>query len=105
MNIAQLQRLRTGALSPEDGKKRLPTPRTVGPTGESFSETLKKAVGEVDAQQKMANQQITAFVMGEQENVHEVMLAMEQAKISFELLVEVRNRMLETYQELMRMQV
>ncbi len=104
MNIAQLQRLRTGSLPREDGKERLPSVAKPA-AGRSFSDTLKKAVNEVDRQQKMANQQVTAFVMGEQENVHEVMLAMEQAKTSFELLVEVRNRLLETYQELMRMQV
>ena len=66
---------------------------------------MRQAIAEVDGAQKTADQQITAFVAGEQENVHEVMIAMNEARLSFQLMTEVRNRMLETYQELMRMQV
>jgi flagellar hook-basal body complex protein FliE len=62
-------------------------------------------VNKVDDAQKAADGQIEAFVAGEQENLHEVMIAMNEAKLSFQLMTEVRNRMLETYQELMRMQV
>ncbi|MFW5973428.1 MAG: flagellar hook-basal body complex protein FliE [Bacteroidota bacterium] len=100
MLISQLQRMRAGGL--EDGT-RLPTPRD--PQGSSFGDTLKDAVSQVDGQQKSADSQIEAFVAGEQENVHEVMISMNQAKLSFQLMTEVRNKALETYHELMRMQV
>lgn len=100
MNIAQLSRLRSGGT---DDPLALPTPRQSNETG--FADALKNAVENVDEAQKAADGQIEAFVAGEQENLHEVMIAMNEARLTFELMTEVRNRMLETYQELMRMQV
>ncbi len=103
MTISELQRLRTGATGLNDGFGSLPRPKESG--GAGFGETLKEAVEQVDASQKEAGRQITSFVAGEQENVHDVMIAMNEAKLSFQLMTEVRNKMLDTYQELMRMQV
>ncbi len=100
MTIAQLQRLRASGF--EDGAK-LPQPRDAQES--SFGDTLKDAVNQVDAAHKGADGQIEAFVAGEQENLHEVMISMNQAKLAFQLMTEVRNKTLETYQELMRMQV
>ena len=74
------------------------------PTGPAFSETLGQALGEVDASQKAADGQVAAFVSGETESVHEVMIALNQAELHFQLLTEVRNKLLDGYQELMRMQ-
>ena len=73
--------------------------------GTGFGSALQNAIEQVDAAQKDSYNQVEAFVAGEQENVHEVMIAMNEARLSFQLMTEVRNRMLETYQELMRMQV
>ena len=103
MTISELQRLRSGATGFTDGPGSLPRPKESSGTG--FSDTLKEAINEVDASQKEADRQITSFVAGEQENVHDVMIAMNEAKLSFQLMTEVRNKMLDTYQELMRMQV
>ena len=71
----------------------------------SFSDTLRDAVGAVDEAQKAADGQVEAFVAGETDNVHDVMIALNQAELHFQLLTEVRNRLLEGYQEIMRMQV
>ncbi len=103
MTIAQLQRIRAGQNGLGDGIGKLPNPReTQGP---GFGEFFKNAIGQVDEAQKNANEQVTAFVAGEQENVHDVMIAMNEAKLAFQLMSEVRNKMVDTYQELMRMQV
>lgn len=80
----------------------LPRP---APAGDDFAATLGDAIDRVDGMQKTANAQIEAFVSGENENLHEVMIAMNEAELSFQLMTEVRNKVLETYQELMRMQV
>ena len=48
---------------------------------------------------------IQRLVTGETQSLHEVMMHMEEAKLSFQLLAQVRNRLLEAYQEVMRMQV
>lgn len=101
MTIAQLQRLQQAAT---DDPRALPTPASPGGQRD-FSNALKDAVERVDEAQKAADGQIEAFVAGEQEDVHEVVIAMNEAKLSFQLMTQVRNRMLEAYQELMRMQV
>lgn len=75
------------------------------PTGPAFGATLADAVDRVDQSQKAAGAQIEAFVAGETENTHEVMIAMNQAELHFKLMTEVRNKLLDGYQELMRMQV
>lgn len=103
MTVAQLQRLQSAATG-SDRPRALPQPaQDTHETG--FGKTLKDAITRVDGAQKEADNQISSFIAGEQENVHEVMLAMNQANLSFQLMTEVRNRTLETYQELMRMQV
>ena len=78
-------------------------PRPV--TGPAFGETLADAVGRVDQAQKTADFQVESFLAGETENVHEVMIAMNQAELHFKLMTEVRNKLLDGYQEIMRMQV
>lgn len=103
LNVAQLQRLRAAGGS--DGLLPTPQPRHLAIDGPSFADTLRDAVHDVDAAQKTADAQVEAFVAGEQENLHEVMIAMNQAELYLQLMTEVRNKMLETYQELMRMQV
>lgn len=80
--------------------------RTPRPTeGPAFGETLRTAVDRVDGAQKAADAQVEAFVSGETENTHEVMIALNQAELHFQLMTEVRNKLLDGYQELMRMQV
>jgi len=103
MNISQLQRVQQATPGPE---RQLPTPQFDDkPEGPSFVDTLSNAINSVDGAQKLADQNIEAFVAGETEDLHEVMISMNQAKMHFQLMAEVRNRSLETYQELMRMQV
>ncbi len=79
--------------------------RAGGPDGPAFSDTLRDAVDSVDQAQKAADGQVEAFVAGETDNVHDVMIALNQAELHFQLLTEVRNKLLEGYQEIMRMQV
>ncbi len=104
MNIVQLQRLRTSPLGGDDKPRGLPRPGN-GPEGVGFGSALDHAIGQVDQAQKAAADQVTAFIAGDQENLHEVVIAMNQAEIYLQMMTEVRNRLLETYQELMRMQV
>ena len=52
-----------------------------------------------------ANEGTESFFISETENVHEVMLKMQEAHIQFQLVTEVRNKMVEVYQEISRMQI
>ncbi len=71
----------------------------------SFADTLKQAAQDVNSLQSEATKAIEGLVTGEATDLHEVMIAVEKAKTSFELLMEVRNKTIEAYREIMRMQV
>jgi flagellar hook-basal body complex protein FliE len=103
MTVAQLRRVRQAATQTDRGPD-LPDLESAT-SGPSFGDTLEKAIDSVDQTQKTADEKIGAFVAGETQNLHEVMISMNQAKVHFELMNEVRNRGLETYRELMRMQI
>lgn len=73
--------------------------------GGDFASWLRQEINEVNAQIQTAETQVTQLAAGQSENLHRVMFSVEKAKLSFELLVQVRNKLLESYQEVMRMQV
>ncbi len=75
------------------------------PADGSFGNVLSKMVQEVNAKQVSAAESVNGLLSGQQVNLHEAMIAMEEASVSFQLMVEVRNKLLESYQELMRMQI
>lgn len=82
----------------------------VAPTAEvrpaaSFEGVLGQFVGQVDGKLKTAGDAVHGLLSGEPVPLHRVMIAAEEASVSFQLMVEVRNKLLESYQELMRMQV
>jgi len=81
------------------------TAAPVKPVGEGFAEALKNAVGQVNDSQVVADRAVEKLQTGESRNLHEVMISMEKADISMRLLTQVRNRVIEAYQEIMRMQV
>jgi len=66
---------------------------------------LKNSMEEVNQLQNEADRSIEQLVAGESKNLHETMIAMEKANISFRLMMEVRNKIIEAYQDVMRMQV
>ncbi len=74
-------------------------------TDGSFSNTLGKLVDEVNLKQIEARDSVNALLSGQNVPLHQTMIAMEEASVSFQLMVEVRNKLLESYQELMRMQI
>lgn len=74
-------------------------------TSTSFSDTLNQAVRDVNTLQGEAGKAVQRMVSGEETDIHNVMIAVEKAKTSFELLMEVRNKTIEAYREIMRMQV
>src|SRR5690242_16642602 len=72
---------------------------------EGFGDLLGKMVGKVNQLQQNADSNIQALATGESKGLHEVMLAVEKASVSFQLLTQVRNKAVEAYQEIMRMPV
>ena len=78
-------------------------------SGVQSSGVLSNSVGDfirdVDAMSKRAESARASLLSGESNNLHQAMLASQEAGVSFSLMVEMRNKVLETYQELMRLQV
>ena len=70
-----------------------------------FAEAFKNAVEQVNEAQKGADQAIQKVATGESHNLHETMIALEKADISLRTMVQVRNKVIDAYQEIMRMQV
>lgn len=75
------------------------------PTGPSFDETLRQFIESVNEQQLESGKISERFIKGEAVDLHEVMIAAEKAKTSFQLLMELRNKALDLYREAMRIQV
>jgi len=71
----------------------------------SFVDQLKNAVAEVEHLQVQREDMVEQMVTGEVAEVHDVMIAAKESQLAFELLLEIRNKLLESYQEIMRMQV
>jgi flagellar hook-basal body complex protein FliE len=71
----------------------------------SFSDFLKDALNKVNEQQVQADQLTEKLVKGENVDLHQVMIAAQKASISLQLAIEVRNKVIEAYQEMMRMQI
>lgn len=80
------------------------TSASSGPAG-GFSDALKSALEGVNATQKNSEQLTTAFEKGEVTDVAKVMLARQESSIAFEATLQVRNRLLSAYQDIMRMGV
>ncbi len=72
---------------------------------QGFSRVLKDFVSKVDAQLKEADQKAVAFAVEKRTDLHEVMVAAAKADITLRLLVRIRNKLVEAYQEIMRMQL
>lgn len=79
------------------------TPADAG--GGSFASFLGQMVREVNAKQGVADATVDGLITGQNVSLHQTMISMEEANVAFQLMVEVRNRLLDSYQELMRMQI
>jgi flagellar hook-basal body complex protein FliE len=73
--------------------------------GAGAFQTLVDAVGNINEQMQANDKAVQAMALGDTGNLHEVMMNLEKTRLTFELALAVRNKTLEAYQELMRMQV
>lgn len=95
MEVNQLNASSFGAL-PEMQRKS---------NGVAFNEIVESFLRDVNTQQVNADAAVQKLVTGETDNVQEVMLALSQADLSFRMFMELRNKMTDAYQEVMRMQL
>ncbi len=79
--------------------------RSSGKAGGEFGEALDKAMMQAEQSRQVANAKVEGFLNGKTEELHSVVIASQKAQLEFELLLEVRNKVVQAYQEIMRMQV
>ena len=84
-----------------------PLPTVSKPAGASgdFSSMLSNAMGNMDQSTKAAASSVDSFLSGENEEVHSMVLETQRNELQFELFLQVRNKMVQAYQEVMRMQI
>ncbi|HEY8347888.1 MAG TPA: flagellar hook-basal body complex protein FliE [Symbiobacteriaceae bacterium] len=73
------------------------------PAGPSFAQALKNAIERVEQDQRLAEEAAVRLAAGQVDDLAEVMIAAERANLTLGLAVQIRNKALEAYQEIMRM--
>lgn len=71
----------------------------------SFSKLLQKSINEVNELQKNANLAAKRLAAGEENDIHNTMIALQKAEVSFELIVQIQSKLMTAYDELKRMQI
>jgi flagellar hook-basal body complex protein FliE len=74
-------------------------------TATSFSDILKDSISKVGELEKDANQQTEQLIKMENQDIHNTMIAVEKADLSFQLMMQIRTKIINAYEEIMRMQV
>jgi len=73
--------------------------------GKSFGQQLESAVSDIELQQQEAEYRVGSMLAGDGSDVHEAMIAVQKADLSFQLMLQVRNKVVQAYQEIERMQL
>lgn len=99
--------LDSGSYKSIEGNSITPSPSSssTSATDKTFAATLKDAVNDVNQLQKASDKQIQDLATGRTDNVADVMIATEKADIALRVMVQVRNKILDAYNEIMKMQV
>ena len=81
-------------------------PQTQGATGDSaFGKVLEAAVDRVELSRDTAQQSVQKFMTGEEGELHNTILQVQRAELEFEFALQVKNKIVQAYQEVMRMQI
>lgn len=79
---------------------------TTGKAGSpGFVDSLKSAIGNVNDVQMEASRAVDALMTGDTQDIHRTMVALQQADVSFQLMMQVRNKLVAAYEEIQRMQI
>ncbi len=99
-----------GSIGPLDPKLQVPEitePKSLNREkgGTGFGEILKDAISTVNELQKQSDQEIQKLMTGESQDLHTTIIAVQKADLSFQMMMQVRNKIVQAYQEIMHMQV
>ncbi|MDP8237833.1 MAG: flagellar hook-basal body complex protein FliE [Candidatus Hatepunaea meridiana] len=76
-----------------------------GKTSVDFGDTIQNFLTAVNHSQKNASNKVSDIVQGKSEDIADAMTAVEESRINFQLMLEIRNKLLDSYKEIQRMQV
>ena len=82
--------------------KTTPTDRVTAP---GFSQMFEDFIKGVDQKKKISKRETQDLILGRSDNIHEAVVKSQEAGVAFNLMIEVRNELVDSYKELMRMQV
>ena len=100
-----------GAIAPEQMSPLFPTDmvapqRAAGPDGVgAFGAMVSQGLSQVNEKLLASQTDLQSLATGNAENVHQVMIRLEESRLSFQLMMQVRGRLLEAYQDIMKMQI
>lgn len=97
--------LRAARIAAEEGLKTGVADKPAGETLTGFGAILEDSIAKVNLDQVQADHAIKEMIAGRNKNIHETMLAIERADTSLKMMMQVRNKVLEAYKEVMKMQV
>ena len=96
----------TSGIAPIPDVAQIGSPGSAGTAGSSgFVDSLKSAIGKVNDTQLEAGRAVDALMTGETQDLHRTMVALQQADVSFQLMMQIRNKLVAAYEEIQRMQV
>lgn len=81
------------------------TNATASPGTAGFSQAVQRFIDETNKQQVLADQSVEMLATGQTDSIHETVLALTKADLSLRVFMEVRNKVIDAYQEIMRMQL
>lgn len=76
-----------------------------GTPSSGFKDTLQHAISKANDIQLEADQATEALMTGQTQNIHQTMVALQEADVSFQLMMQIRNKLLSAYEEIQRMQI
>lgn len=97
--------LDSSLLDPQESTKAVTQLGATGDAGNAFSSMIRNLTDDVSAKSAKAASDVEGVITGQGVPLHQAVISMQESSVSFQLMVEIRNKLLESYQELMRMQV
>lgn len=101
-SIASSSQIGTGATTPIQLDRTSPVDRVTAP---GFAQMFEKFIKGVDQKKKISKNATQDLILGRSDNIHEAVVKSQEAGVAFNLMIEVRNKLVDSYKELMRMQV
>ena len=101
-SIGSSSQIGTGATTPIQLDRTSPVDRVTAP---GFAQMFEKFIKGVDQKKKISKNATQDLILGRSDNIHEAVVKSQEAGVAFNLMIEVRNKLVDSYKELMRMQV